>query len=142
MPYRTLAILQSWVDEFERRGDSGLGPIRVIPQDGSEGADTGLVAVQLPNSPTVIYLEPPPRGTAGKWSITFEPREQPVTLGADAMAEMSDEIGALAALCVFLQEKSVAFLTNYGREAGTSSAKQSGPCTTPESTSSSRPVRT
>ena len=74
MPYRTLAILQSWVDEFARRGESGLGSIRVMPQDGSEGADTGLVAVQMPDSPTVVYLEPPAPGSTRGWSITFEPR--------------------------------------------------------------------
>ena len=121
MPYRTLAILQSWVDEFERRGDSGLGSIHVIPQDGSEGADTGLVAVQIPDSPTVIYLEPPPRGSAQAWSITFEPREQPVTLAAAEMAKMSREVAALAALCAFLQDKSAAFLAVYSTESGTAS---------------------
>ena len=120
MPYRTLAILQSWVDEFGRRGDSGLCSIRVIPQDGSAGADTGLVAVQMPNAPTVIYLQPPPRGSAQAWSIMFEPREQPVSLAADAMAKMSEDVAALAALCAFLQEKSDAFLIEYWRELGTS----------------------
>jgi len=121
MPCRTLAILQSWVDEFAQRHDSGLGSIRVIPQDGSDGADTGLVAVQMPNSPTVIYLEPPAGGSARAWVITFEPREHSVTLGASAMAKMSAEVGALAALCVFLQQKSEAFLNEYPRESGTSS---------------------
>jgi hypothetical protein len=117
MPYRTLATLQSWVDEFALRGDSGLGSIRAIPQDGSGGADTGLVAVQLPNSPTVIYLEPPARGSGRPWSITFEPREQCVTLAADAIAKMADELGALAALCVFLQEKSETFLSEHSSES-------------------------
>ena len=110
MPFRTVAILQSWVDEFERRGESGLRSIRVIPQDGSEGADTGLVAVQVDDSPTVIYLEPPPKGRVREWTITFEPREEPVTLGARAIARISDEIADLAALCMFLQEKSEAFV--------------------------------
>ena len=113
MPYRTLATLQSWVDEFARRGDPRLGSIRAIPQDGSDGADTGLVAVQLPDSPTVIYLEPPAPGSGRPWSITFEPREQSVTLGAHAIGKMADEIGALAELCVFLEAKSEAFLSEH-----------------------------
>ena len=79
MPFRTMSTLQSWIDEFEQQGYSALTSVRVIPQDGGEDADTGLVAVRLPDSPVEIYIEPPPRGSGQEWSITFEPREQPVT---------------------------------------------------------------
>ena len=120
MPFRTLAILQSWVNEFEERGVSGLSSVRVIPQDGSEGADTGLVAVEVPDSPTVIYIEPPPRGSGLEWTITFEPRENTVTRGARAVARMSEEVAGLAALCMFLQERSEAFLADHPDESQSS----------------------
>jgi hypothetical protein len=110
VPFRSIAILQSWVDEFEERGYSTPTGIRVIPQDGSEGGDTGLVAVRLPDSPTEIYIEPPSPVAGPEWTITFEPREQAVTLGARAVARISEEVAVLAALCTFLQEKSDAFM--------------------------------
>src|SRR5690349_13722645 len=113
MPFRTMATLQSWVDEFNDRGYSVMSSVRVIPQDGSDGADTGLVAVRIPDSPTEIHIEPPPRGSGLEWTITFEPREEPVTLGSHAVAVVAKEVEALAALCTFLQEKSDAFLAEH-----------------------------
>ncbi len=89
---------------------SALAAIRVIPQDGADGEDAGLIAVRLPNSPTEIYIEPPSPGTGPEWTITFEPREQPVTLGSRAVARITEEVAALAALFTFLQEKSDAFV--------------------------------
>ncbi|MFH8248974.1 hypothetical protein ACH3VR_01235 [Microbacterium sp. B2969] len=121
LPFRTLIILQSWVDEFGDRGAPALSSIRVIPQDGAAGADTGLVAVRIPDSPTVIYIEPPPRGSPLEWTITFEPREEAVTLGAHAVARMAVEVTALADLCMFLQQKSEAFLAEYHRDRPTPS---------------------
>ena len=115
MPFRTMATLQSWVDEFETRGHSPLSAVRVIPQDGADGADTGLVAVRIPDSPTEIYIEPPSPETGPEWSITFEPREQPVTLGARAVGRIAEEVALLAELCTFLQEKSDAFLAQRSR---------------------------
>ncbi|KHK98026.1 hypothetical protein LK09_09350 [Microbacterium mangrovi] len=110
MPFRTIATLQSWVDEFNEREHPGLSSIRVIPQDGADGADTGLVAVRIPDSPVEIVIEPPTPTTTPEWTITFEPREQPVTLGAAAVAKIADEVSALAELCTFLQMKSDDFL--------------------------------
>ena len=52
MPFRSMKTLESWVAEFERIRGPIDGVIRVIPQDGSGGADTGLVAMRLPQSPT------------------------------------------------------------------------------------------
>lgn len=109
MPFRSIATLQSWVDEFAQRSYDAGAAIRVIPQDGSDGGDTGLVAVRLQDSPTEIYIEPPSTVSGPEWTITFEPREQPVTLGAHAVARIAEEVAVLAALCTFLQEKSDAF---------------------------------
>ena len=110
MPFRTIATLQSWVEEFTTLGHSSLSSIRVIPQDGEQGADTGLVAVRIPDSPTEIVIEPPSPATGPEWSITFEPRDEPVTLGASAVARMAAEVSALAELCAFMQRKSDDFL--------------------------------
>jgi len=115
MPFRTLATLQSWVDEFDEHNPAHVNSIRVIPQDSSEGADTGLVAVRIPDSPTEIYLEPPSPETGPEWTITFEPREQPVTLGSHAVERMAEQVAVIAALCGFLQAKSDAFLAQYSR---------------------------
>ncbi|TDN87726.1 hypothetical protein [Microbacterium sp. BK668] len=117
MPFRTMAVLQSWVDEFAQQEQPMLSSIRVIPQDGDEDADTGLVAVRIPDSPTEIYIEPPTPATGPEWSIMFEPREQAVTLGASAVATISAEVAALADLCAFLQRKSEAFLRQDGEPA-------------------------
>ncbi|TDN90720.1 hypothetical protein [Microbacterium sp. BK668] len=105
MPYRRFATLQAWVEEFTRLGYPLKGSIRVIPQDGEEGADTGLVAMRLLDSPTEIYIEPPAKPGA-EWTITFEPREQAVRLGASAVKALAGELATLSALCAFLQQKS------------------------------------
>ena len=113
MPFRSMATLQSWVEEFERLGFPTKGSIRVMRQDGEDGADEGLVAMRLPGSPTEIYIEPPGPGERD-WKITFEPREEYVTLGAAAVQTMARELATLSALCSFLQEKSNAFTPRRG----------------------------
>jgi hypothetical protein len=104
MPYRTIQTLEAWLREFEQRGRVGASTIRVVPQDGADGADTGLVVMQLPNSPAVIYVEPP-TGDQAEWTVMFEPREQAVRLVGSQVQSMAVEMAALAQLCAFLQEK-------------------------------------
>lgn len=105
MPFRSMTVLQRWVDEFKRLDYPAEGSIRVIPQDGELGADTGLVAVRLMNSPTEIYLEPPAESGL-EWTIVFEAREEPVRLGASQVRELAAGLATLSALCAFLQQKS------------------------------------
>lgn len=46
MPYRSLALLNTWLTEFT--ADHALGGlVRVIPQDGTRGEDTGLIVFPL-----------------------------------------------------------------------------------------------
>ena len=111
MPFRTIETLESWVAEFEQQDSAGASDIRVIPQDGDGGADTGLVGMRLPNSPTEIYIEPPTQ-PGEEWTVTFEPRENPVRLGAVAVQMIAVEMTTLARLCAFLQQKSDEFMTN------------------------------
>jgi hypothetical protein len=114
MPFRNVRTLESWVAEFQQLGHTSEGSIRVIPQDGEDGSDTGLVGVQLLNSPTEIYIEPP-RHPGAEWTITFEPREQTVTLGSTQVQSMSRDLAILAALCAFLQSKSEAFMATVSQ---------------------------
>jgi hypothetical protein len=109
MPFRTIETLESWVAEFVEQNSGGASDIRVIPQDGDGGADTGLVGMRLPNSPTEIYIEPPAQ-PGEEWTVTFEPREDYVRLGAVAVQTMAVEMTRLARLCAFLQQKSDEFM--------------------------------
>ncbi|QIG40073.1 hypothetical protein G5T42_11755 [Microbacterium sp. 4R-513] len=108
MPFHSMATLQEWVEEFERLGFPTKSSIRVMVQDGADGADTGLVAMRLPDSPTEIYIEPP-ESHESEWKITFEPREDTVTLGASSVQTLARELATLSALCSFLQNKSDGF---------------------------------
>lgn len=118
MPFRRIETLKSWVAEFEAQNSVGASDIRVIPQDGAEGADTGLVAMRLPNSPTEIYIEPPTR-KGEQWMVTFEPREDYVRLGAVEVQTIAVEMSMLARLCAFLQEKSDEFLRTVSSQQTT-----------------------
>lgn len=104
MPHRTIETLTAWVAEFESETPRRSSAIRVIPQDGAAGADTGLVAMRLMNSPTEIYIEPPERA-GEEWMITFEPRDDYVRLSSAEVQIMAAEISTLARLCAFLQRK-------------------------------------
>jgi hypothetical protein len=115
MPFRTIETLESWVAEFEQQNSAGASHIRVIPQDGDGGADTGLVGMRLPNSPTEIYIEPPTR-PGEEWTVTFEPREDYVRLGAVAVQAIAVEMTKLARLCAFLQQKSDEFMRDFQRD--------------------------
>jgi hypothetical protein len=105
MSFHSIDTLQSWVREFERSHDFA-GSIRVIPQDGEEGDDTGLVAMRLDNSPTEIYLEPPGANGQPRWTVVFEARELPVRLTSDQVITLAQGLKTLTALCSFLELKS------------------------------------
>lgn len=104
MSYRSISTLESWLDEF-RQGDTALGRVRVIPQDGAERADVGLVVVELANAPTVTYLQPDADDPA-RWVVTMESREDVVTLDAAQLRALASDLGAVSRLCVFLERKS------------------------------------
>lgn len=104
MPFRSGELLRTWVAEFESAHPPQNVTIRVIPQDGDEGADTGLVGVRLLNSPAEIYIEPP-AVAEDEWIATFEPREEFVHLKTGQVVLMAEAVGELAAVCAFLQEK-------------------------------------
>jgi hypothetical protein len=104
MPYRSLATLETWLDEFTREHALG-GLVRVIPQDGSEGADTGLIVFPLSGGTTTVYIEP--NAEAGsRWRIHFEPRDHEAVMGSAQVHSMAAELEMAAALCDFIEMKS------------------------------------
>jgi hypothetical protein len=105
MPFRSLSTLESWIDEFRRMHPSHVGRVRIIPQDGAERADTGLVVFELPNAPTVTYLQPDSADDA-RWVVTLESREDVVTLGAAQVATLAAALQLVSDLCAFLEAKS------------------------------------
>lgn len=109
MPFRSLSTIRSWLVEFEQLGYRFTGEVRAIEQDGAAGADTGLVAVRLSDGATVITIQPEIRG-ARRWAVTVEPRETPVMLDAPALLNQAAELSVVAALCAFLEAKSLRFV--------------------------------
>jgi hypothetical protein len=110
MPFRSMSTLQSWVEEFESLGYPVAESAKVIPQDGEDGADTGLVVFQLANAPTLAYLQPDM--TALEWLVTMEAREAPSTMNPATVMNLAFELSVLSALGAFLQTKSRDFMRN------------------------------
>jgi hypothetical protein len=105
MPFRSQDTLQTWLDEFRALGYPVAGSLRVIPQDGDDGANTGLVSVHLMNASTVTYIQPESVGSS-RWVVTLEPRDTAVVLDAPRLLGLSSELAIASALCAFLQTKS------------------------------------
>lgn len=109
MPFRTMSTLESWLDEFRALGYPLSTEVRVIPQDGEDGVDTGLVAAGLGNAPTAIYVAPAGAGSTS-WHVTFEPRDVAASMPASKVLQLSGELATLSALCAFFEAKSEAFV--------------------------------
>ena len=107
MPFRSESTLQSWLEEFERLGYGFAGETRVIQQDGADGANTGLISVELPLAATIATIQPESRDSA-RWVITMERLESSVTLDAPALITLASELTVVSTLCAFLQAKSLA----------------------------------
>ncbi len=107
MPFRSKQTLDAWIEEFRTFGYSLS--VKVIPQDGSLGLDTGLVGVTMMNAQTVTYIEPETPG-GNRWRITFEARETELRLNAGGALALSTELAMVSALCAFLETKSNAFV--------------------------------
>ncbi|SIS14428.1 hypothetical protein [Microbacterium sp. RURRCA19A] len=110
MPYRTIATLQSWIDDFRTLGYDDAGILRVIPQDGDGDSDTGLIAARLRSVSTTFYVAPETEPGATGWAVTFEPRENAAPLGSARVLALSGELAMLSALCTFLQGRAEAFV--------------------------------
>lgn len=112
MPYRSLPLLEAWLNEFAEAHPLG-GLARVIPQDGTLGGDTGLIIFPLGGGTTSVYIEPVAVGDL-RWRIHFEPREQEAVMSSAQVHAMAVELEMAAALCDFIEVKSTAHLTALG----------------------------
>lgn len=111
MPFRNAATLQGWLDEFLASGDhAGFdGTVRVLPQDGADGADTGLVGVSFQRTSTITSIHPEEAGSP-RWLVTFEPRESVVALDAAGVEALAQDLAYVSRLCAFLERKSAEYL--------------------------------
>lgn len=110
MPFRTIATLQTWVDDFRTLGYDDADMLRVIPQDAEDGSDAGLIAARLRSVSTTFYVAPGVEEGSTEWSVTFEPRENAAPLGSARVLALSGELAMLSALCTFLQGRAEAFI--------------------------------
>jgi hypothetical protein len=108
MSARTVDLLQAWIDEFRTLGYVGAENLRVVPH--TDEHDEGLVAAQMSFGPTRYYVAPSAPG-GREWRITFEEREEPVSMTASRLLRLSSEFATLSALCAFLQARSDAQVT-------------------------------
>ncbi len=109
MPFRTMATLESWLEEFRQLGYPVAGTLRVIQQDGDDGADTGLIAIELAHGAVASYIQPGVDGSP-EWVATMEARDDALTLDAASLLSVAAELSVVSALCTFLQSKSEAFV--------------------------------
>jgi hypothetical protein len=111
MAFRSLATLESWLDEYRALGKPFADDARVVVQDGDGGANTGLVAVRLGHAPTGVFIQPATQDAAG-WVATMEPRDESLVLDPEGLLKLSAELAAVSELCTFLQAKSHAHQGN------------------------------
>lgn len=105
MPYRSRSTLESWIAEFRQLGYP-VQSLRVIEQDGAGGAHTGLIALSLEDATTSVYIQPALTETT-RWAVTFEARDDAVELPVAEVSKLSAELSVIAALCAFLEAKSL-----------------------------------
>jgi hypothetical protein len=109
MPFRNSITLEAWLDEFRSKGYIIDGSVKVMDQDGDDGADTGLVGVTLAYSSAVAYIQPESREST-RWLVTFEARESQVDLDAPTVLKLAAELTTVSALCAFLEDKSSSYV--------------------------------
>ncbi|GMA31557.1 hypothetical protein [Litorihabitans aurantiacus] len=105
MPFRSKETLEHWLEEFTTARGAGAS-IKVIIQDGDDGADTGLIVVPLRDSTASIFMEPREIG-APEWRITLEPQPDLTVLSHHEVNAFAMEMLVAAELCAFLEAKSV-----------------------------------
>ncbi|MBF4572021.1 hypothetical protein ITJ64_05775 [Herbiconiux sp. VKM Ac-1786] len=108
MPFRSQEILSQWLEEFLAAGHRIEGAVEVLRQDGADGADTGLVVIDLSNAPTTLYLEPVAPGDP-RWAITFLARDVDAARSPQRVAALAAELAVIAELCRHLESRSASW---------------------------------
>ena len=109
MPFRSMSTLEAWLEEFRSLNHALDGSIRVMGQDGDDGANTGLVGVTLTHGVAVTYIQPESTHSP-RWLVTFEARDTAVELDSESVLQLAAELTTVAALCAFLEARSAAFV--------------------------------
>lgn len=102
MTFLNITTLQSWIDEFRELGYPLPAEVRVVPQDGDEGADTGLILAKLSATPTTLYIQPVAVGSQ-EWCVTFEPRAESSAASPADVTKIAMELTVLGALCAYVE---------------------------------------
>jgi hypothetical protein len=105
MPYRDRALVERWLDEFWQTHSLFGERLRVLDDGFTPGVNSGLVVASLHQSPGLTYLSVKVVDGHPRWMVTFEPRPGALDLDADGVQQLGREIGALGALCEYLQER-------------------------------------
>lgn len=105
MNFRSKETLERWLADFREAREAG-DLIRVIIQDGSDGADTGLVIVPVKNSNVSIFMQPIAIGDA-HWTVTLEPIDDSLSLTSHQLHTLASELAVAAELCAYLEARSV-----------------------------------
>ncbi|MFB2554237.1 hypothetical protein [Herbiconiux liangxiaofengii] len=113
MPFRSKDTLERWLAEFLAGGRSFPGTVEVLPQDGTDGGDTGLVVVGLKYAPTQVYMEPAAPGDP-HWTVTFLAREVDTALDVTRLQLLAGELSLVSELCAHLQARSTAHVLEHG----------------------------
>jgi hypothetical protein len=103
--FRSKETLESWLSDFRQEREAGE-LIEVLVQDGSEGADTGLVVVPLKSSTISVYMEPVEVGGA-QWRVTIDPAPDTTILSSHQLQGLAVELSVAAELCAYLEARSV-----------------------------------
>ena len=118
MPFRSKHTLEAWLEEFRTTREGG-SMIKVLLQDGVDGADTGLVVVPLRNDSLEIYMQPVAPDDP-RWAVSLEPRDLAAELSAAELHALAAELLVAASLCQFLEEKSVGHEESFEEMRGES----------------------
>ncbi|MFI8634158.1 hypothetical protein ACIGEP_16365 [Microbacterium sp. NPDC077663] len=105
MPFRSKQTLENWLTDFRNANVAG-DHIRVILQDGSDGADTGLVIMQLGSAAASLYMQPVEIGEA-KRRVTIVPALNDTDLSSEQLHTLSAELSVAARLCTYLEARSI-----------------------------------
>jgi len=105
MPYRDRTTVETWVNEYIVSHSADSLGVAVLDKNFEAGPNSGIVVVTLRSASTITFLHPEIRQGSPIWVVTFEGRNETLDLDGDALAQLAEDLSALAELRSFLQEK-------------------------------------
>lgn len=105
-PRRSRELLQAWVDDYLGTVSLNGARVVVVPQDGEEELDTGLVIMHPRESPLSVYMQPRAVNDP-MWELTIPGREEDSTLSALELGAVASVVLDASRLCMYLQFRSL-----------------------------------